>query len=188
MRKKQRFAGWHLVTDELTGDPYMFRAWIGRLRLHIFYRGDHDPDPHDHPWEFWTFPLTPYVEEVVYNDPELSGYQRRRQVVPAFRLTHRPAEYCHRVLGRYSGNVLDDFGFMHKVSAKQAEMLPSSKFEPYYDIDDPLSGPPRKIVTIVWRGKIGRDWGFLKHRDGRWCWIHFKEYIWGGGKSAPCDD
>ena len=44
--------------------PYMTRYWIGRLRLHIFHRGDQDPDCHDHPWDFWTFPFTPYVEEV----------------------------------------------------------------------------------------------------------------------------
>src|SRR5690606_161477 len=45
--------------------PYMTRYWIGRLRLHIFHRGDQDPDCHDHPWSFWTFPFTPYVEEVL---------------------------------------------------------------------------------------------------------------------------
>ena len=44
--------------------PYMTRYWIGRLRLHLFHRGDQDPDCHDHPWGFWTFPFRSYVEEV----------------------------------------------------------------------------------------------------------------------------
>lgn len=43
-----------------------------------------------------------------------------------------------------------------------------------------------RIVTIVWRGKGERRWGFLKHRDGRWCWIHWKEYVFHGGGLAPC--
>lgn len=43
----------------------MTRAWFGRLRFHVFFRGDQDPDCHDHPWGFWTFPLRSYVEEVL---------------------------------------------------------------------------------------------------------------------------
>ena len=31
----------------------------GQLYLHIFHRGDQDRCPHDHPWDFWTFPLVP---------------------------------------------------------------------------------------------------------------------------------
>lgn len=182
MRKKQRFIGWHLIRDEKTFDPYMFRAWIGRLRLHIFYRGDHDPDPHDHPWDFWTFPFTSYVEEAVnvaIPGDDRSNLYVYRQVVPAFRLTHRPAEYCHRVLGRYSGNRWDDS--CNKIRNNVPADYPHfDHLEPFYD--------ERKIVTLVWRGRLKRDWGFLKTRDGRWCWVHFKEYIWGGGKSAPCDD
>jgi hypothetical protein len=43
-------SGWHTIQHN--GSPYMTRIWIGRLRLHIFYRGDTEPDAHDHPWEF----------------------------------------------------------------------------------------------------------------------------------------
>ena len=51
-----KFRGWHtIITD---GSKYMTRVWFGRLRVHVFYRGDADADPHDHPWDFWTFPLT----------------------------------------------------------------------------------------------------------------------------------
>lgn len=147
------------IMDEETRSPYMTRYWLGRLRLHIFHRGDNDPDPHDHPWDFWTFPLTPYEEEVA--EPVTKGiaplelllcgpehYTLRRQIVSAFRLHYRPATHCHRVIGRH-GSI----------------------------------GP---IVTIVWRGRNGRKWGFLRNRDGKWCWTPWKEYVFGGGKQAPC--
>jgi len=70
--------------------PYLTRWKIGRLRFHIFHRGDADPDLHDHPWRFWTFPLTPYVEQT----------QKGYQVVDAFRLHFRPASHAHRVVAR----------------------------------------------------------------------------------------
>ena len=136
---------------------YMTRYWIGRLRLHVFHRGDQDPDAHDHPWGFWTFPFTSYVEEVVERDED--GHYKRFQIVPAWRLNYRPATHTHRVLGRYGG--FDVMGVPVIVTAP--------------------------IVTLVWRGKDERKWGFLKHRDGKWCWVHWKSYVFGGGKSAPCE-
>jgi hypothetical protein len=159
----ERVLGWHRIEDA-DGSPYMFRAWIGRLRLHVFYRGDNDPDPHDHPWDFWTFPLTTYVEEVtkwacsmISEGNCKDTYITSLRTVRALRLHHRPATYTHRVLGRGSE---DDIGY--------------------------IGMRPGKIVTIVWRGKTSRKWGFLKHRDGKWCWVHWKEYVLGGGKTAPC--
>ncbi len=83
--------GWETIG---VGTPYMTRGWIGRLRLHIFHRGDDDPDCHDHPWSFWTFPLVGYSEEV--REPGGMTYCR---VVQAFRLHYRPAEFAHRVIG-----------------------------------------------------------------------------------------
>ncbi len=171
--------------------PYLTRAWIGRLRLHIFHRGDADPDHHDHPWDFWTFPLTSYVEEVVDHDiaalarsggfvpaikPDAPVISRR--VVPALRWSHRPATYCHRVIGRYSGVLRgkatgDEYAF--QIATPQG-----------LDLLEPLADD-RKIITVVWRGRGGRRWGFLKLRDGRFCWVHWKEYVFGGGKHAPCD-
>lgn len=146
--------------------PYMTRIWLGRLRLHIFHRGDVDPDCHDHPWDFWTFPLNSYVEEVAVMVGQKGDYDENlrkrlehefgtyRQVVPAWRLTFRPAKHCHRVLGPERRHWL--WG--------------------------------TKIVTLVWRGQARRAWGFLKNRDGRWCWQFWKDYVYGGGKDAPCGD
>lgn len=151
--------------------PYMTRIWIGRLRLHIFHRGDLDPDCHDHPFDFWTFPLTPYVEEVAHQvrDTLVEGQDepKRRffktcQVVPAWRLSFRPAEHCHRVLGRWIGD-----GRGHH------NAYPGIR--------------PGKIITIVWVSKRKRDWGFLKNRDGAWCWVTWRDYVFGGGKRGPCE-
>jgi hypothetical protein len=154
------FLGFHTIYGD-EGErrtSYMTRVWIGRLRFHVFHRGDADPDCHDHPWDFWTFPLTSYVEEVAepiwMSGPLPMQYHLRRQLVRAFRLHYRPATHCHRVVGRSSGQGL------------QTE-----------------NG---RIYTLVWRGSSGRAWGFLKNRDGQWCWTPWRDYILSSGKNVPC--
>ncbi|MER8503836.1 hypothetical protein [Mesorhizobium sp. M1142] len=163
--------------------PFLTRVRIGRLRLHIFHRGDADPDPHDHPWDFWTFPLTAYVEEVVdfalaekvrEFAREVRGNPRmtRRQVVPAWGWSYRPAEHTHRVLGRY--DVLATLE-----AASMAFIAGAGRVPPHFK--------PGKIITIVWQGRSSRKWGFLRNRDGNWCWTPWREYVFGGGKHAPCE-
>ncbi len=85
--------------------PYLTRVYLlprtrwGQLCLHVFHRGDLDPDPHDHPFDFWTRPLwSAYFEEV------MDGYGRLsvRTVLPG-RWHHRRAEHTHRVLGPSAG-------------------------------------------------------------------------------------
>lgn len=87
------------------GSPYMTRLLIGRLRLHIFHRGDGDADPHNHPWSFVTFPLTSYAEEVTHLAPD-GTLTRTTEVVRAWRLHRRKAAYLHRVLGPLPSNRL----------------------------------------------------------------------------------
>lgn len=163
--------------------PYMTRYWFGRLRLHIFYRGDHDPDPHDHPWSFWTFPLTPYVEEVTLPLPlhvdkqydtiySEQRYVKHWQIVRAFWPQYRPATHTHRVIGRFNGH---------------EDGLTPRTVHPNVHMTNDAVDYSRRIITIVWRGPDERKWGFLKKRDGRWCWVHWKEYVFGEGKSAPCE-
>lgn len=67
----------------------------GQLYLHIFHRGDADPDPHDHPWEFWTFPLRGYRERFM---DRKTGRMKTR-LVTSYKWHHRDAYYVHRVLG-----------------------------------------------------------------------------------------
>lgn len=186
-----KFFGWNNKIYGRAGEHatlYMRRFWFGRLRLHIFYRGDADHDPHDHPWDFITFPLVSYVEEVTVQEQDfftVSGFvgiegttRRFRQVVPAFRFTHRAATHCHRVLGAYSGKCWSDeeVDYIEGVSPRLANR--DDDLEPYHH--------KGKIITFVWRSKTKRPWGFLKNRDGRWCWVHWREYVFGGGKDAAC--
>lgn len=178
--------------------PYMTRVWIGRLRLHIFHRGDSDPDPHDHPFSFWTFPLTSYVEEVTIDEGVVhegfteTGLRRPSvpdgehsysivwQIVPAWRWNFRPAEHTHRVLGRYTGFCRRAEGAYNTTTLP----IPASAGVPPGFV--PLHDGGR-MTTIVWRSPYKRMWGFLKCRNGRWCWQDFRSYLNGGGKSAPCE-
>ena len=66
----------------------------GGLYLHIFHRGDADPDPHDHPWSFWTLPTQTYLEEVMDAEGRVT-----LNAVLAWRWQHRRATHVHRVVG-----------------------------------------------------------------------------------------
>lgn len=172
MSSAGRFWGFNRITGSQDGTNqtlYMTRMWFGRLRFHIFHRGDQDPDCHDHPWGFWTFPLCSYVEEVLTpirdtitpGEPEKpTRYQRRLEIVRAFRFHYRPATYRHRVLGLY-------------------DPLIFTRQQKYF--------PAAIIPTFVWREKPSRKWGFTKERNGVWCWVPWKTYVFGGGKNAPCE-
>lgn len=152
--------------DKVSDDPYMTRLWVGRLRLHIFHRGDTNSDCHDHPWDFWTFPLVSYLEEVFEYDPDLQIHVARVKIVSAFRLTFRLATHTHRVLGRWSGK-FNDGGLYHFANQNNALT-------------------PGRIITIVWRSKAYREWGFVKHKAGKWCWVPFREYLSSSGRDTPC--
>lgn len=156
---------------------YMTRAWFGRLRFHVFHRGDADPDCHDHPWGFWTFPLRSYVEEVLEERTRTvwkreaktveTYYERRTQVVKAFRLHYRPATHKHRVLGAWDSWWDDTIQYG----------------------SEPAYCPIGNIPTIVWREKPSRLWGFIKHDEAdKWCWLPWMTYVFDGGKAAPCKD
>ncbi len=185
----KKFFNWNTIygKDGEHATPYQTRITIGRLRLHIFHRGDADPDCHNHPWDFWTFPLTSYVEEVAYctsgSLPE-ETYLLRREVVPAFMWSYRRAQHTHRVLGRFARDMelISTGERMNFNDIKPNEVRRyADHLQPAYD--------ERRVVTIVWRGKEhGKGWGFLKERLGKWCRVDHKSYIWGGGKEAPCGD
>lgn len=188
-----KFLGMNTIygRDGEHGSPYMTRIWFWGLRLHIFHRPDLDEDCHDHPWDFWTIPLWPihgYVEEVAetvthtYNpgsgailQPPAEEHHKSLQIVPGWWPSFRPAEHCHRVLGAYKP------GLGHV--AVQYSIGESG--EPT-GVTSNIIDPNRKIVTLVWRGKARRSWGFLKNRAGEWCWVAWRDYVFAGGKDGPC--
>jgi hypothetical protein len=171
---KTALFGRHTIfTDK---SPYMTRLWFGRLRFHIFHRGDGD-SPHDHPWDFKTYPLTSYVEEVFYEvgpEPILRSVMR---VVPAGRPSWRKAEFRHRVVGRYAGYVVKE-GNQMDATPDVANVLWLTGWRPAHD--------SRKIYTIVWRGRERRDWGFWIKAAGKWCWQAWKDVKANGFKNH-CD-
>lgn len=82
------------------------------LRLHKFFRGDDDRAPHDHPFNFWTFPLTSYWEKVPVGKRAGSvgsaGFEHalRNNFVQRWRIHYRPATYQHIVecpIGSHAG-------------------------------------------------------------------------------------
>lgn len=131
-----------------TAYGYQTSVWFGRLRLHIFWREDPGEAFHDHPWDFWTFPLTAYVEQVLV--PGTGGVYR--QIVPAFRVSFRKGEHIHRILGRWNGR-------------------PRS-----HPQQDPgvMAG---KIVTLCWRGPIARAWQYVSLKNGKVHRLPWRRYL-----------
>lgn len=128
------------------GRRYMTRLLWGPARLHVFHRGDGDPDPHTHPWAFWTFPLTPYLETVF--DPATG--ESRDQVVQSFRLHYRPAAYAHRVvcsLSRYSGGRIVTLVWRGRKAADWGFYVP--------DRLGALLGGPTRYDLVPWRVYVG---------------------------------
>jgi len=70
----------------------------GWLQLHIFSRGDTSEDLHDHPFDFWTFPLHNYAEEVGARVGK--RFIKIVNFVERFRWHYRLSTYTHRVIGR----------------------------------------------------------------------------------------
>lgn len=99
----KRWWGFERSTVAHEGRKYLDR-WIlyvggGTLRLHKFWRGDDDRASHTHPWWFWTFPLSSYVERVFSQGVELGS-----RVVRAGRPHFRSASFEHIVVGRLGGS------------------------------------------------------------------------------------
>lgn len=139
-------------------DPYRWELKIGRLAIYKYYRGDSDPDAHDHPANFHTFPLVGYVENVF--DPVRNAWALR--VVEAWKLHYRRATFCHRVEGRWTG-------LRHDAHSRE----PALRLRP---IAQSTTGT---FWTIVWWGTEFREWGFYR----RGLWIPWQEYINGTGKT-----
>lgn len=147
----------HYSTCYLTRIKLTPNTRWGRLYLHIFHRGDFDRDFHDHPYDFWTFPLRTYYERVL----NLTTGRDTRNVVEAFRWHFRPAEYTH----------------IQEGSARY--QWAAAGLDGPVRIEKGLGGP---TVTFVWRKPTRRAWGFwvctgLSGRHLRYHWFPWRKYL-----------
>lgn len=118
----------------------------GQLLWHVFYRGDEDPDPHDHPWDFWTMPLGQgYWEEVLQND----GTTRMNRVRP-WTWQFRSWAYTHRVLYPEFGHLGSYDGYTDNIGSVMNLIEPARAKQACWPLH-----------TLVWRKPYnGRTWGF----------------------------
>lgn len=167
----------HLTRIKLTP---VTQRW-GGLYFHIFHRGDEDPDPHDHPWNFKTLPLTSYWETVMDEDGQF-----HLNLVRAWRWSSRPKDYVHRIVCAARGTRV-----LREAGREATELITTER---------------RKIVTLVWYGPKLREWGFWVRepqnayktertmRDigateravknvvrGHRIWVHWRPYLLGKG-------
>ena len=132
----------------------------GQLYIHFFHRGDYDRSFHDHPYDFWTFPLRTYYERVL----DLSTGRDTLNAVKAWRWHHRPAEYTHLQMGAMTHH-----------------------WENHMDAETGYETRPRRVgtdyngptVTLLWRKPTRRKWGFwVRNHEVAldYSWIYHKDY------------
>lgn len=135
--------------------PATSKFVVGHLRFHHFHRAT-DEDFHNHQFEFWTFPLQSYLEEVLIPiassmmPPEQQLWARHQQVVPAGRWSYRDTRTPHRILG------------------------PCAPDGERYSWDE------RHIRTVIWRGAVippGSTGFYLPTEDPyRYTFLTFEQY------------
>ena len=154
------------ITSPENNDPYLTRIELGRLRFHIFHRGDDDRAAHDHMWNFWTFPLTPYIE--IYLD---ENNERRHRLVKAFRLHKRDYTYRHIVYGPAKK-------LTHKTTLKGLEtcrVAYDERFQAWYT----SRSLKDKIFTICWTSKKKKpSWGFYTRNGSHY--VDWQDYVFKG--------
>lgn len=143
---------------------YRTKIQLGRLplRLHYFHRGDKDPAWHDHPMDFLTFPLSPYVEEVL----DLTTGKAKLNRVEAGRIHFRPAEYAHRLLGRAAGKE----GFEVRKGGFWTIVFEWPERRPWFFYDKgewngwlDWPGALAKLRRIPWRHYVAPTWNAKEH-------------------------
>jgi len=95
------------VADDDQRVVWLRKLTVGSWDFNVYYRGEDDEYPHDHPWDFWVFPLQDFLEEV--HVPRRR--ERELRVVKAWRWHFRRATHVHRIVGATkseNGNVLYD--------------------------------------------------------------------------------
>lgn len=140
---------------------YIFRSKRFNVYLHRFHRSDDDPDPHDHPWDFWSFILSKGYREQIWafcHDDSLdrAGYIRPDPIEP----------------DQFSGS---------------RDTCPGALFGPHYEevkagdiawhaathVHRVLLRPGEKPWTLVITGPTHRPWGFARPTE----WVFWREYL-----------
>lgn len=91
-----------LIADSATGDPYMmryifFKSKYGSIYFHRFLQGDQG-NPHDHPWNFFTFVISKgYKERLFTQDMDKGLYTETIVHRKPLSLAFRRAEAVHLV-------------------------------------------------------------------------------------------
>lgn len=148
---------------------YLVRTQWFNIFLHQFFRSDDDPDPHDHPWSFISFPLTKgYVEEryVFYTGSEGMCGERAGPFEP------EPNK----------GQNSNTRGFQPKTGNEQGGVrfsLRDVPVRPWTFNYRPAETIHRVILTkgpcwtLVFGGRERRPWGFAKHGS----WVFWRQYL-----------
>lgn len=150
-------------THHITGGPrgetvYLVRyivfksTWFS-IYIHRFMRSDSD-DPHDHPWNFFTYIVEGGYTERYYN-MERPQHSLKKNTFKSY----WTEEFNRREAGSLAYRKSQD---IHKVELDRD-----------YDISEIEKAP----LTICLIGKRHRQWGFWTLKDRGAKYMHWREYL-----------
>jgi hypothetical protein len=91
------------IRKDVRGNPFLDRLKVVQtplfgIYIHVIYRPDADPDPHDHPWPFLSLVLAGEYREHIWSDPSKRGGWRLR--------IH--SRFCLRMVKRSQAHLITD--------------------------------------------------------------------------------
>lgn len=124
------------------------RTTFLNMRFHIFHKTG-DKDFHTHTFEFWTFPLVGYREEILTLDSNGNIVPEMVDILP-FRWTYKYPNIPHRVIG------------------------PIEKRDGKWELK---TKPDAKIITILRRGRCNSNGFFYVGTPNGYVKLTHKEYV-----------
>ena len=156
--------------------PWKWRPFKTRIYLHVFFRPDADRVFHDHPWSFHTLVLWGGYDELSHRRAGPWVLQRTAtEDAP-----DRPAQIGRAPTGKLVPDRLRWLSWRSR-SPEHAHRITRLH--------------TRRVVTLIFRGERGRDWGFwcppANYRDdtgqvivsrvnnptNNWRWVYWRDYL-----------
>lgn len=130
----------YLVRYHLINNRFM------KLYLHYFLRSDPD-NPHDHPWDFWTFMVRGAYTEDLY-DWRTRAFTETRRTTSQSRFIKRKADSVHRI-----------------------------RVDKAYDLNDRTDNWKQAPMTLFFALGKYREWGFVNDYATGPRWEHHASYL-----------
>lgn len=137
-----------------------FKSKLACLYIHRFMRSDAD-DPHDHPWNFFTYVISGGYKEVFYN--------RNQAVVGT---DERPGKEGKKYFSSLWTKTINT-RLPGSIAYRRATDVHQVVLEKDYEMSELAQAP----FTVCLIGPRLREWGFWPLEDSGSAWVDWRSYL-----------